>query len=403
MLNNILYQTKYSLKVFANRKFNHRRKFQVDSRLSIAEFGEIGYDTFLGYYDFIPFDEHDEILLATRRHSGYISETSEQEMEIGYYNTKSPYPTFKKFATTNTWCWQMGCRLQWIYGPWKGNVISNELLQEISRPVYSISPDGKSAVSLNFSRLQRLRPGYGYNNYPDQNIGISMPKNDGLWLIDLQNGSSNLLFSLADIRGFEPTDSMHCAEHYFNHIAYSPNSRFIFFIHLWLTQNGKRFGRGLIWDRNLSKLINLHIKKHTSHYCWKDNENIVIYSTHDDTGKFYHLYNINNGKRKILGEKVLKQDGHPSFNPANTSLMVTDTYPDQYSEQNLLLFNYYAESITTIAKVYSPLKFRKDYRCDLHPRWNNLGDKVCIDTAFRGERKIVLLDMNKFLSDSQTR
>ena len=34
--------------------------------------------------------------------------------------------------------------------------------------VYSVSLDGKFALSLDFSRLHRLRKGYGYSNIPDK-------------------------------------------------------------------------------------------------------------------------------------------------------------------------------------------------------------------------------------------
>ena len=35
-------------------------------------------------------------------------------------------------------------------------------------PVYSVANNGKFALTLDFSRLHRLRPGYGYSNLPDE-------------------------------------------------------------------------------------------------------------------------------------------------------------------------------------------------------------------------------------------
>ena len=66
-------------------------------------------------------------------------------------------------------------------------------------PIYSISNDCLYAVSLDFRRLQRLRPGYGYEDLPDTSIDQKAPENQGLWLMDLKTGQSELIISLADI------------------------------------------------------------------------------------------------------------------------------------------------------------------------------------------------------------
>ncbi len=37
----------------------------------------------------------------------------------------------------------------------------------LPRPIYALSPDGKYAITADFARIQRMRPGYGYVGLPD--------------------------------------------------------------------------------------------------------------------------------------------------------------------------------------------------------------------------------------------
>ena len=46
-----------------------------------------------------------------------------------------------------------------------------------------------------------------------------------------------------------------------------------------------------------------------------------------------------------------------------------------------------------VAKVFSPFKYDNDTRCDLHPRWNHAGDKVCFDAVFEGHRGLYVIDV----------
>lgn len=61
------------------------------------------------------------------------------------------------------------------YGATVLDVMSREIVRKYFTPIYSISNSGGFAVSLNFSRLGRLRPGYGYSLIKDKTIGINAP------------------------------------------------------------------------------------------------------------------------------------------------------------------------------------------------------------------------------------
>ncbi|MBC7289368.1 MAG: hypothetical protein H5T86_15270, partial [Armatimonadetes bacterium] len=46
-----------------------------------------------------------------------------------------------------------------------------------------------------------------------------------------------------------------------------------------------------------------------------------------------------------------------------------------------------------IGRFFSPPELSGEIRCDLHPRWNRAGDKVCIDSAHTGVRQMYVLDV----------
>jgi hypothetical protein len=156
---------------------------------------------------------------------------------IGYFKIENPR-TFYSVGETTTWCWQLGCRLQWYpinnegenkiiiynklidnsYGCCIQDISSREVLRRYRRPIYSVSPDGRFGLSLNFSRLERLRPGYGYKNLRDETKDQVVPEESGIWYLDLVTGKERLLFSIADIVQLQPLNTMQDALHYFKDI-----------------------------------------------------------------------------------------------------------------------------------------------------------------------------------------
>jgi hypothetical protein len=96
-----------------------------------------------------------------------------------------------ELGSTRAWNWQQGCMLQWLPGS-KTDVIWNDREGDrfISRvknvktgkervlpaPVYTLSPDGKSAIYPDFRRLNDCRPGYGYAGILDPNRTCEFPR-----------------------------------------------------------------------------------------------------------------------------------------------------------------------------------------------------------------------------------
>lgn len=374
------------------------------------KFGDEDHQVFFGYYDISPISEDDAILLATRAPASNSPPKPNTVLQVGFYDLNDDHNGFIHVGNTTTWCWQQGCRLQWFPLREQGRsskIIYNRLLEgrygcviqdiqskkvetKLSEPLYSVSPDGKYGLTLNFSRLQRLRPGYGYVGLGDETIGQLAPADDGIWHVDMQTGETSLVFSVADMACFEPLETMKGAEHYFNHISINPTgTRFLFF-HIWLIRS-KRYTRAMTCNVDGSEPYALINEGHVSHHTWKNNEEILCFSTHADSGMKYHLYEDKTSFRRVVGNGVLNEDGHPSYSP-DGQFILTDTYPNKYSDRHILLFDVSNERVINLGGFFSPYKYRGEVRCDLHPRWSPSVRYIAFDSTMDGRRAIYLID-----------
>ena len=231
---------------------------QFFSNNELIELSSDNCETFFGYYVKTPFSKSDDLILGSR-----LKNNRSENLELGYF-CLAEGNRFEHISNTVTWSWQLGSRLQWVpktndqkvcfnceinqnIGSVIKDVKSGEILSEFEYPIFDISPGGSFALSLNFSRLHRMRKGYGYGNFPDKTADQKIPTDDGIFRIDFKTGTIELIISTEDIANFQPRSSMKDAEHYFNHISISPNERRFFFLHLWKKRN-KTYSRGIIAD-----------------------------------------------------------------------------------------------------------------------------------------------------------
>lgn len=380
----------------------------VKNKFKIKKFSNAKRQVFFGYYDVTPFSRDQNYLLAVHAPLHNSTPVSESEIQVGYYDLRRENSPFFEIGKTSTWCWQQGCRLQWYpeksnqevlynrlvegqYGCVIQDIKTKKIVKTFKRPVYSVSKAGNWGLSLNFSRLHRLRPGYGYVNFPDKTKEQLSQKEDGIWRVDMKTSEEEFLFSIAEITQFEPLKSMDEAEHYFNHILFNPEGTRFMFFHIWL-KNNKRFTRLITCDINGNRKYALINEGYVSHYCWKSNEELLAYSTHTNTGTNFHLYKDKSDVRKIIGKGILNRDGHPSFSP-DGSLMLVDTYPEKLNEQQLLIYNPDSNELKCIGSFYSPFKFRGEVKCDLHPRWSPCGQYICFDSAHEGKRAMYVIKL----------
>jgi hypothetical protein len=377
------------------------------SQHDIQMFSVDNFHTFFGYYDKTPFSKDNSMLLAMLAPLINHAPMHNEEVELGYFNIKNN-SNFYKVGKSSTWCWQQGCRLQWLpgkedefiiynklvnssYGCCIQNVKNTKIIKIYENPIYDIDKTGQWGLSLNFSRLQRLRPGYGYTNLPDKTIGKLCPGDDGIWLIEMESGKKELIFSLDFLANFETLTTMKRAEHYINHISISPSCEKFMFFHLWVKDH-RLYNRLIISRLDMPSPVILLDEGTVSHYTWKSKDKLLVTVNFDHKPSAYILFNTKTEEKKFVGDGYLIVDGHPSYSP-NGELLLTDTYPDKYGEQHLLLFSHNFK-IKELSKFFSPYRLKGETRCDLHPRWDRYGRYICFDSAHSGKRALYLMKLN---------
>lgn len=358
-----------------------------------------GFEYLFGYYDKNPWSMDGQYLLAIRVKNAHSHADNTSEAEIVRIDTKNDN-TCEVIATTHTWNVQQGCMAQWLdddrilYNDFRNNEyvsiiyhISSKSERILKKPVYTLSRDKSMALSLDFSRLHRLRPGYGYANIPEITRGEKCPDSYCIWKIDIQSGEITPILKYTDFSSFEPKPTMEGAEHKVNHLMISPDGKRFMVLHRWL-KNKVKYTRLVTCNIDGSKMFNLCDDDFVSHCCWKNNEEIISYLNTSTNGKgYYCLKDLSHEIKPLWPE--LAMDGHPSCS-YDGRFVVTDTYPNRKRIQSLYIIK--NETVHRIARVFSPFKYSGDTRCDLHPRWSLDGKKLCFDASFEGKRAVYVLD-----------
>ena len=387
--------------IAGRRRVAGRRRINLADGVVCRLLGDPAWETFFGYYDLSPFEPQGKRLLACR-----VKRDRPGAMEVGFYSAVAAR-SFTPVAATETWCWQQGCRLAWVPAFGSGQVVFNTLGKDayaavvfdvdggketarFARPLYDISPDGRYGLSVNFSRLQRLRPGYGYSQFPDA-AADTAAVDDGIWLVDLAANESRLLHSLAEVAAVAPQESMNGAVHYFNHLAWNPSgTRFLFF-HIWEPANRRRMIRLLTSDAegNLQVVTN---QRMVSHYCWTGDRHMLLFAELAGVNGYYEVADRPDGAEQALRCAGMPgYDGHPTWN-AGAGRFVFDSLPDRLSERTLMTFRPGEPGPRILASFYSPPFLSGERRCDLHPRWPAAGAAIAVDTAHSGYRQIAVIE-----------
>ena len=360
---------------------------------------------FFGYYDKSPWSKDMtkavfHHLLNNEKTEIMIFDGAKQESQV--------------VGKSTTWNLQQGSMAQWLPGEQPHqlifNVLENQRLAskiiDLDReqesilpwPIQTLHPQKKEALTLNYKRLDRLRPEYGYAVDAENFDGNFAEEDDGIWLIDLDTAKSRLLLNLASLINHQPRPEMVSADHKINHIIYSPTGKRFVFMHRWIGSQGK-FSRLYVADSQGNNLRLLLDDRMVSHYSWQDDNHLVTWARTNEAGDHYYLINVETGKWQIIGEGVLDiyGDGHPSFSP-DRRWIITDTYPDRARQQHLLLFAVETGKLIEVGKFLEPLAFNGPNRCDLHPRWSPDGNLISIDSSHEGKRKTFFLDISAIIN-----
>lgn len=372
-----------------------------------------------GYFDKCPWDITDRYVLGHNVPFIDRAPMPEDRITIGMIDTYNGNK-FIPLTETSAFCWQMASLAQWTNNPSGTEIIYNDRAEDhfisvimdvktgikrvVDSPVFCISPDGKHGLSVNFSRLDIERPGYGYPGFKDPSGTIDHPKDDGIFLVDLEKNTSKLIISLDDIVKINHLPTMDGVINRVYHLLFSPDGKRFVFFHRWRMPDGWHSTRMFTANYDGTDIYPLNIEEMTSHYTWIDNSKIIAYANRNGIGWRYFEFTDKTQDIKIIGDGLFDGDGHCTYSP-DRKWMLTDTYPDKEHYRSLMVYNLEKGIRYNIGRFYSGASELTKYepiaaslRCDLHPRFSRKGDKILIDSLHEGPRKMYVINMAELLN-----
>lgn len=371
-----------------DRLIHGRRR--IRSSYKWQTLGDTSNHCFFGYYDVSPFNNKGEILFLQL-------DKEEKEAEVMLYDRNNRQ--YKQLANNYAWNWQQGSRLRWfpksddriILNDFKeGKFIAREINIRSSeertycKPLYDIDCNGRYGLSLDFVRLGVKRPGYGYSCLPyTEPADLS---GEGIDLVDLNANTAKRIITYNDISAALRNDTTDYKNKYINHLYFSPSGdKFMFF---WLTIVGSYHkAYMLVYDLKTEKILPLETGGKVSHYLWLDEEHLLC-TVYDERQECrYIIYGIDGSKKHVF--KSIDYDGHPIW--YRNGLILTDSYPDRKGFQHLMVCNLETDETKQILEIFQEPAISVERRTDLHPRYDQESDTICIDASPRGKRDFLLI------------
>ena len=360
-----------------------------------------------GYYDKLQFDPSRRFVLCNEVSFQGRSPTAQDRIRVGLIDRHQDNAWHPQ-GTSRAWSWQQGCMLQWRPGS-DSEIIWNDFEDQryvshildvhgserrtVPCPIYSISPDGRQAVTPDFRRIQDMRPGYGYAPLPDPNADALAPDDAGVWRVDLETGETELIVTIAEVAAIPWGEDLSDAKHYFNHLLFSPDGNRFIFLHRWRRDGGQFYTRMMTAAADGSNIHVVDDGGRTSHFIWRDPGHILAWALHPEMGWGFYLFPDGPGEPEPVGTAVMDCDGHCTYLPGN-EWIVNDTYPDAHNERHLYLYHVPDGEKVEIGRFDAGEHQHGELRCDLHPRHSPDGRLLTIDSVHAGNgRQLYLLDI----------
>ncbi len=370
-----------------------------------------------GYYDKLEFDPSGRYVLAMETSFENRTPRPDDVITVGMVDLLHN-DEWIPLGESRAWCWQQGCMLQWLPGSageikWndrEGDHFVSHILdirtkkrRTLPGPIYALSPDARWALAPDFRRLHDWRPGYGYAGVPDPNANVPVPKDAGIWRMDMITGKTSLVLRFADAAKIQYRRAgWEGASHWFNHLLFAPDGSRFSFLHRW----GKRRPDGSVpFTTRMftarpdgTDLYELDPNGDTSHYIWRDSSHILAWAWHPSHGNKFYLFRDKTSEVEVVGPDVMTVNGHCTYLPGNRWIL-NDTYPDKERNQNPYLWEVANGRKVDLGHFHSPSQYTGEWRCDTHPRFSPDGRKVVIDSAHGGEgRQLYLIDISRIVA-----
>jgi len=367
------------------------------------------------YYDKLQFDPSIRYCLGNAVEFEHRSPRPDDEIEVGMVDLKDG-DRWIPLGTSRSWGWQQGCMLQWVPGT-ESTVIYNDREGDrfvarvvdvttrrgrtVPHAIYALAPDGRTAVTTDFRRINEMRPGYGYAGLPDPWTALTAPSDVGIQRVDLETGEVTMLVSLAEIVAIPRPGGFGPGKHWFNHLLVSPDGQRTIFLHRWRTEPGRFATRMFTIGLDGTGLRELNPGAGmVSHFIWRDADHILAWTRHPTEGDcFCIMEDAVDGGIEPIGREAMPRDGHCTYLPGGRWI-VNDTYPQGPDRlQRVYLYEVATGRRVDLGAFPSPADYTGEWRCDTHPRHSPDGRWLCIDSPHTGSgRQMHLLDIGSVVA-----
>jgi hypothetical protein len=383
-----------------------------------------------GYYDKLEFDPASQYVLSNEVDFEGRTPAADDAIKVGMIDLNDG-DRWIELGESRAWSWQQGCMLQWRPGS-KTEVMWNDREEDrhicrildvttrkvrtIPSSIYALSPDGRTAITTDFRRIQDHRPGYGYAGLADPCKGMPAPKDSGLWTVGLDSGATKLAISIAQAAAIryeqgEPAE-FEASSHWFNHLLFNTDASRVLFLHRWRPRAGTPYaekykGVGGFGTRMFtanpdgSDLYVLDPHGKTSHFVWKDPRTVTAWAWNPADGSRFYEFTDKTREVKVVGRDVMVVNGHNTYLAGrDNAWILNDTYPDPKRLQHPYLFHVPTARRVPLGHFFSPPQYKGEFRCDLHPRSDPGGTKVVIDSTHEGNgRQMYLIDVSGIVGE----
>lgn len=384
-----------------------------------------------GYYDKQQFDFTNTKVLSNEVSFEHRTPKPEDRIAVGYVDTASQ-DRWVPLGSSTAWGWQQGCMLQWRPASAESVLTQGQEVvwndredgryvcrvhntrtgrqRTLPRPIYTLSADGRYAITADFARIQRMRPGYGYVGLKSACYQDRAPDDAGVWRMDMETGESELVFSLADAAAIDHKgQSLKDKWNYFNHLLINPDSNRFIVLHRWRDSTGSgadaeptgRFHtRMFTVNMDGSDRYILDPDGHTSHFIWRGSDQVCAWTKPEGKPAAFYVFTDQTREFEQVGEGMMTLNGHNTYVPGtNWEWILNDTYPDRKTRnQTPYLYHVPTNRRIDLGQFHLPSVYKGEWRCDTHPRSSNDGKTVCIDSPHTGSgRQLHLIDISQII------
>ena len=366
------------------------------------------------YYDIPVFDGAGARIVAHRLPFEGRHPSPDDAVEVGLASAEPGRENeWHRLGESRAWSWQQGPMAQWVGGGpgvlWndreEGRVVARlhdtDTGETTTLPgqVYAVDPAGRTALSLDMTRLDRLRPGYGYPaGTGTQERMARRPAGDGVWAMNLAGGERRLILTVADAVAFldrhrGPRDRLSRTlgrmHYWFNHAKIAPDgARFTVKLRWrriggpWDDRQGVSLTCGMD-GRDLRLLAPA-----TSHVIWMNERELYFWQRdglrlHEDTAP-------SGTPLRTLAPKLVRANVHIRHLDAAATRFVLDT---PYREEiDVMLWDAAADETRRIGRFTDHVPARGPFRCDLHPNPSPDGRRIALTSLQNGRREIFVAE-----------